>query len=341
MPEHGRRRLLVPSVLASVATMLCAFDASASDERMTATLAYTNNVAARCPDDESFRHRVAARLGYQPFASTGDHRVSVRLRVASGRVHGHAEVMRAGQSSPGVRDLDSPIEECESLVSALAVAVAIALDPVRSAGPPLEEPSPATDLSFPESSRPPEPPLVGSPPQDSLVRDAPTRESPLRFFGAASAAGSAGLLPGPSIGAAVGGGLRGEVISVEIAGRAETMPSAVRVDSGDRVEATTFSALLAACAHLNRWSACGVGRAGAIQGRAPDVVAPTLGSSLFGTAGVRVGYELPLSSLLTLRALASAEVPLVRTALVVSGSGVWTAPLATAGGEIGVVVYVP
>ena len=318
--------------------MLCASDAFASDEPATATLAYVSNVGARCPDDESFRHRVAARLGYQPFSPDGKHRVSIRLRAASARVNGHAEVTRAGQSSPGVRALESPIEDCESLVSALAVAVAIALDPVRSAGPPLEEPSPAIGPP-PEA---PEPPLVvASPSPDSPAREAPSRDSHRSFFGAVSAAGSVGLLPGLSMGGAVGVGLRLEAISVEIAGRAETMPSAVRVASGDRLEATTLSALLAPCAHLHRWSACGVGRAGVIQGRAPDVVAPTLGSSLFGTVGVRVGYELPLSAMVALRALASAEVPLVRTALVVSGAEVWTAPPAMAGVEMGVVVSVP
>lgn len=341
-----RTRRVILALYAGLVLLLLSGRPVSADELQTASLTFSaTGLGARCPDEESFRNQVAARLGYQPFVQDGKHRASVTLRIVGDRVRGRAEVLRFGQSTAGVRELDGEIEKCETLTAALATAVAIALDPVRSAQPatPAAPPPPATDVRL----APPPPPLAppplppeqpGPPPVQSA---APSRTSRIALFGTAGAIGAVGLMPGLAMGGDAGVGLRFEVLSLELSGRVETMPTAARADSGDRLEATMFSAVLSPCGHLGRWLACGIGRVGALQGRAPDVVHPSLGTSLFGAIGARGGYVLPLSSALALRGLASAEFPLVRTSLVIDKASVWTAPPAAAALELGVVVTVP
>src|SRR5437879_2886717 len=94
-------RMLFP-----VAVLLSAAHSSSAQELETAHLEYrVQTTLTACPDEESFRHQVASRLGYQPFADGGRHQVSIALTIQSGRIHGRAEVTRAGQSVPAHRDL--------------------------------------------------------------------------------------------------------------------------------------------------------------------------------------------------------------------------------------------
>jgi len=308
-----------------------------ADNLQTATLTFAaSGATGPCPDEESFRNQVAARLGYQPFEQDGEHHVSVTLRAVRDRVHGRAEVLRSGQANPGVRELDGEITKCEALVSALATTVAIAIDPVRSVQPAIVAPPPATN-DRPPPEPPPPPPEQRAPPQAP-----PSSHSPrITIFGTAGALAAVGLAPGPAVGGGVGVGLRRDVLSLEVSGQVETTPGTTRADSGDRVQATVFSAVLSPCGHLGRWLACGTGRLGVLQGRAPDVVHPSLGTSLIAALGARGGYILPLSSALALRGLVSAEFPLVRTSLTIDGASVWTAPPFAAAFELGVVVTVP
>jgi hypothetical protein len=155
------------------------------------------------------------------------------------------------------------------------------------------------------------------------------------------AAFTVGILPGASVGGDVGVGVRRGDASIELMGRAETTPSATKVASGDNIEATAFSALLSPCGIFHEVSVCALGRFGALQGRAPDVAKPSLGTSLFATVGARVGYTLWISPVFGLRAMAAAEFPLIRTLLVVNQTQVWTAPLATASLQIGIVISAP
>lgn len=78
------------------------------------------------------------------------------------------------------------------------------------------------------------------------------------LFGTASAVAAAGLMPGPSAGGGVGVGVRVGALSAEISGRAETMFDATRVASGDRLDASVLSGMLAPCGHIGGLVACGL-----------------------------------------------------------------------------------
>src|SRR5262245_29236928 len=106
--------------------------ARAENGRETARLTYVVAAnASGCPDEESFRNLVAARLGYDPFEPDGKHAAVVKIARQGGLLRAEARVTREGQPEPGARELEGGLGQCEALTSALATAVAIALDPVR------------------------------------------------------------------------------------------------------------------------------------------------------------------------------------------------------------------
>lgn len=312
----------------------------AGDELPTAELKYVANgdAIARCPGEESFRHQVAARLGYQPFVRDGEHRVSVTLNAALGRVRGRAEVTRSGQTVPGVRELDDKIDNCEALASALATTVAIAIDPVRGLGPAPTVPPPPPPAPLPHDDRAGAVERV-APPSPPPEPRAPAR--PIFFFAGAGGLFSFGVTPGAAFGAEASFGARRDAFSIAIGARIETMPESERGASGDRLEATVLSGTLAPCGQLGVFLGCIFGRVGAFQGRAPDVVAPSLGTTVFGAVGVRAGVQLPIWRWISVQAMADAGLPLVRTSLRIGPVTAWTAPPGFGGASVSVVVLFP
>jgi hypothetical protein len=320
------------AALLAAASLLGSARASA-EELETARLTY-RAPANSCPDEESFRHQVAGKLGYEAFTEDGKHRASVIVRLERGRIRGRAEVTRRGQSAPGVRELDGEQGQCEALVAALATAVAIALDPVRGMQP--AAPPPAPPASAPQIVVVREEP---APPPEEKKEEAPAPRA--HVFGVADGVVSLGLAPAPAAGGQVGVGLAWQTLSIEATGRIEATTGPEPVDSGDRIEATVYSALLSPCAALDAWALCITGRVGAFQARAPDVLNPNLGTSLFGAVGARAGYVLRLGQVVSLRALAFVELPLVRTSLLINQVTVWTAPPVLGGLAVGAVFSAP
>jgi hypothetical protein len=332
------------------------------DDLETAKLAYSSRVAS-CPNEESFRHLVAARLGYEPFTPDGRHRVSVALRLDRNRLRGRAEIARAGQPSRA-RELAAEPDQCDSLVAALATAVAIAIDPARSAQATPPSPSipphppdpvapspiavPPTTAAPPPIAAPPiAPSAIAPPPPSPALAVPPAGEAPptarpsTKLFASLDGVAALGLAPGGVAGGELDVGVRVSSVSLALLGRLEATLGASRVSSGDRLEATIASGGIVPCLHPDPWTLCVPVRVGVFEGRAPDVVAPSLGKSLFGAVGGRAGYELPLVSGFALRALASAEVPTVRTSLIVDHRDVWTAPAVFGGVQLGVLVTLP
>jgi hypothetical protein len=355
-PRRGRRwtPLTSPGKSAVVRYLLIVFAilsyphaafAAPEEERARLQFQVAPRLASSCPDEESFRLKVAARLGYQPFTGGGPHEVTVDIRSTPTGIVARATVRHGGQSAPGVRTLDGKTEQCEAVIAALATAVALAVDPVRAntevAAVPPTAPAPWQPTPPPMAPTLPMPPILPNrpapPPQTEPVRPS----APVLFFGTANGLVSVGVLPGTAFGGELGVGGRFRSASLELGGRAEVMPSAIRLASGDAVEATIFSGVLSPCALLYQANLCGLVRLGALQGRAPEVQNPSLGTSLYAAAGARVGYSLELSRVVGLRALVSLEIPLVRTTLVVNRVRAWTAPPVTFGAQLGVVITIP
>jgi hypothetical protein len=268
----------------------------------------------------------------------------VSFRKERGRTRARAEVQRGGPT--GTREFSG--DACEPLAAALATTVAMALDPLHVNAPvePVPSPPPAPPppvQAAPLPTLPVETPPAAAPQVVFVERPpAPARPrepgEPVALVGSVGGVASFALAPTMTLGGAMEVGFRYGIFSLSVEGRAELTPTTTRVDSGDRIDATVYSGALVPCLHFGQWIGCGVGRAGAFQGRAPDVVHPSLGTSAFGAVGLRGGYMIPLSKILSVRASVEGLVPVVRTTLVIDGQDVWTAPPVTAGLDFAFVV---
>lgn len=335
----------VVAALVAVFTLGQGSSARAENDRETARLVYV--VAANtsgCPDEESFRNLVTARLGYDPFEPDGKHAAAVEITREAGRLRAQARVTRQGQPEPGVRELVGGPGQCEALTSALATAVAIALDPVRGMQGPAPTPAPVPPQALTPPSAAPVPAKEASPVRPTV---APAPMPPVRpgappprisFFAAAGGLVSVAAAPGATLGGELGVGLRVRAFSLETALRAETTPGSSLLPSGDRVEVTLITANLLPCGHLGGWFGCALLRGGAVQSRALDVLVPTRKSSPFAAAGLRAGYALQIAGPVSARAAIEAAFQFTRTALMIDTRPAWTAPLVAGGLDLGVLV---
>jgi hypothetical protein len=334
---RGRKqRVALRSVRMSVAIGLtgaaCISSADASAQSAsTAELTYRPHDTG-CADASSFRHLVAARLGFDPFERGASDHVLVDLAMRAGRLQGRVEITRA----PGparIRTLTVDSGECDALAAALATTVAIALDNVR---PPQPQPQPQPQpVAVDDPTRSPTPfdardshePTPVATDESAVVAPVPAARS--HAFELAAVVGSsvsAALGPAPMLGAEVGLALRSQRVSIEASVRAETTVGTVHVSNGDRLDATVLSAGLAPCAHSGQFAGCALARFGSFQASAPDVATPSLRGQAFAAVGARASYAVSFSPALALRGALEAGFPLIRTSLNIDGAPVWVAP---------------
>lgn len=93
-----------------------------------------------CPDERAFRHKVEARLGYDPFVAEAKKSLAVAFRRRERAIV--AETSWAGTSGSR-RTFEGKTGACEDLAETVAAAVAIAIDPARSIAPPTPVSTPA------------------------------------------------------------------------------------------------------------------------------------------------------------------------------------------------------
>jgi hypothetical protein len=331
--------------VAAIGVLSTAGLASAED-RETARLEYVLPAGvAGCSEEASFHDLVAARLGYDPFEPAGAHEASIKVVRQGARLRARVSVKRRGQAEPGVRELVVDLDQCAALTSAVASVVALALDPVRGAqGPPAAPPPPPPPPPPPVAPAPPPSavaPATAAPPVPPATVPPPPPPTRVTWFAQASGVASIGAAPGPTLGGEIGFGLQVWSFSFEAAVRAEATPGAVRVGSGDRLEATLLTGTVLPCFRYKGWSGCALLRFGGFQGQALDVVDSTLESSPFVAGGLRAGYALHLAGPLAARANLETAFPFIRTKLEVSGVPVWTAPPVLGGLDLGLAVEFP
>jgi hypothetical protein len=190
---------------AAVAASLVSPPARA-EEKLVALDYEAGDASLGCPNETSFRRKVEARLGYDPFTANANKRLRVRFKPARGGIT--AETSWGGAKDPSKRTFDGARDHCEDLVEAVASAAAIAIDPLKSLAPPPPPPLPPK----PDDAEPPTEPLpvpespkvvaVGPPiePPRELAASSPLISRLALSFGA-----GAGLVPGfgltPELGA--------------------------------------------------------------------------------------------------------------------------------------------
>ena len=199
-----------------IALLLLASSRSARGEEAHAALVYDPGPPElSCPDARAFRHKIEARLGYDPFVAEDARKVSVGFRARNDALV--AEVTWSGSSSASqarTRTFEGRRGACEELAEAVASATAIAIDPSRLVPPPAPAPPPPA----PVAPATPPPPAPAPPPPAPPSREPPpaTSPEPLARRVALGLGPSFGAVPAVGLGATLAVDLGGSIVSLRV-----------------------------------------------------------------------------------------------------------------------------
>lgn len=265
--------------------------------------------AERCPSAHTLEQWVTAYLGYSPWHP--DARETLHARVS---VVDHALVARVERRGPdgspkGRRVLRSDNRDCEELTAAMALAIAISVDPNVVTRP--------------------APPPSAFPPHNPVPPRRKTSSSSLRYFGELRYRLAWGSASEPSPGAVLAAGLQYNRWSLATEAALDA-PVALE-SSGRRAWLGFTTTSLVPCHHVAWMAACGLATLGVARwGSDPPV---TFSPSTVGYAalGARWTVELPLSSALHLVGGVDGQAVLTRIHLRhrPSGEPLWDAPAAS------------
>ena len=275
----------------------------------TFVLDYEPPAGSGCPTEAALEVAVTGELGYDPWDPIDDRsspRIVVTIHPARDRIHGRVEMLSPDGKHLGARDLDAP--RCGELSQAMALAIAVAIDPLRL-GPPSPRPPPAEERELaPEPDIALPQPNEAAPPM-RLVGD-------LRLRVAFGMQVSIGEAPGPTLGflGRVGFVLRRWSLAVELHG---DLPGTSDEIDGGRVSASTMAAFLVPCVEHRIVAFCVFGGAGAQEVGGEGFVLARSSWVPYAAVGARIEAGLPLNRILALLVRVDLEVPLTRTELYV------------------------
>jgi hypothetical protein len=266
-----------------------------------------------CPDEEAFRDRTIARLGYEPFVdSDAPRRAVVRIERDGARFRGWL-TLYSGDERIGARELSA--ERCDTLADTLAAALAIAIDPTGMGSAPPRERPPEPPAPAPDPERPP----VLRP----AVTEEPAAAAPHLVLAAFFRSG-AGLAPGPTLGAEIAAAVRWDALEIGVQGRFESTFE-VQWTPTDRVEASVLTGAAVACIAGFVVGGCALVELGQLRTTALDVVDPRPVETFYAAIALRGHVQIQLPPV-ELVAGVELSAPLVHAAFFVSGREVWTTP---------------
>jgi hypothetical protein len=247
-----------------------------------------------CPDAPAFRDGIALRFGYDPFTPNGARVLRARVGRSGATFRGMVELYEGGRVL-GSKMLAA--SRCDELVSSMALAASMAIDPLRVLRPALAAPD-VTPTKVPEASPTPRPVAQLTPSTDVATdRDRAEVRSPPVVPQLFASAGVAGLGPvaGVAFAISVGAGLRYRAVSLDLEGHF-VAPSSTDAGAG-RVTTTAFGAAVLPCVHSGLMFFCGELLVGELHGSAEGIDNAEQASTFLSQAGVRIGASIPLSRL--------------------------------------------
>lgn len=276
-----------------------------------------------CPDEEEFRARVAARLGYAPFSDEAPRALEVSF-VEQREGFAARLVLRDASGVLGERALTTT-GSCAELAEGVALAASVAIDPEllwREGAP---SPQARAIAKAPPAPRPAE--LPRHPPSTtSAAGHEAVTPAPLPAPRAASRAGlrvesgvgllvGAGPEPGPTVGAELSLGVAFEPASLHLEA-AFDLPSYASVGGGAEVSGTLVAARAAPCLRAGQLGGCALVVGGFLLGAGHGLLDEHSGVGPYVAAGGRVFLDWPLLERLTLRLRGDATAALVHPVFV-------------------------
>lgn len=318
--------------VALLAALALAPSAGAAGPARRFRLTYSRGPAAQtCPDASLVMSAVAVQLGYVPWEPEAADAIAVEIVRNEAGLRARVE-LRQGDKLAGSRVLSSAESDCQELSEAVALAIAIAIDPLntRLAGPaPRPRPSQQYDREVSaelRASQPAPPPSPASP-----------EHRPYGLLASVGGLAAVGSAPAVAGGLELQLALRWRRFSALVEGRLD-LPAEKEVELG-LVRSSLMLGAVGSCAHWRWAQGCGLIEAGAMrvtgEGYAEEnVTLPYAGAAL------RLGLEIPLFSVISVRGHADLLAPFTRVAFRdrASRDTVWTAP--SVAGAFGLCVVV-
>jgi hypothetical protein len=330
------RRSARTAVLATAAVATSAVMARA--EHASVTLSYTSaKSATSCPDENTFRGLVAARLGYDPFVSAGVRTLAVDFERRGNEVVGRLDLSTEGDVRAVKRTLRTSADDCFELATSMALVVAVAVDPNALPGgtPPAAPPEPPEPALSPPKTKAPDSLVATKPaPAEPHGPDRPKRSGRSLRLELAGLL-TEGVVPAPSAGVRAGVGLDFGSWSVRAEGAFVSAGSRENPEGRGDVSAFALAGSLAPCvdpidADAFGLELCAVGSLGALRATAREVTRAAPTSTLLANLGPRVATIVMLSHVLGLGIAAEAPFSLSRAHLYIDDGGVrnevWAQP---------------
>jgi hypothetical protein len=312
-------------------------------ERASVTLSYTSaNSATSCPDENTFRGLVAARLGYDPFVSAGVRTLAVDLERRGSEIVGRLDLSAEGNAKAVKRTLRIGVADCFELATSMALVVAVAVDPhalPESTQPPTpaeqSPPAPLPAVTPPVRNSVPKAPVTREPvPTEPRASNRPTR-STRNFRFELGGLLTAGIVPARAAGVRAGAGLDFGTWSMRAEGAFISAGSREYLAGPGEVSAYALAASLAPCVdpidadHLGL-ELCAVTSLGALRSTAKEVERAADTSTLLANVGPRATAIVMFSRVLGFGIAAETPVALSRAHLYIDDGGVrnevWAQP---------------
>ena len=318
-------------------------DPVAAAKTPSAKLVYTRGVGAvDCPDGDRLKRLTAARLGYDPFEPDAEARtMQVTVHQRGSELVAVLDVRDVDGRLGGSRELISSDRDCQELLSSMALALAISIDPLflsRLSSPPVRQSQSTIDSSASVQMRPTDFPRVPSQVVDAHARQVTSKDR-IRLRFSTGVITTFGSTPSPSAGLTVQAGARWRTISLGVEGRGELATSSDSVPSGS-VRGQLLLASAVPCVHFGVFLACGLAGIGTFHGR--GVATPSRSeTTVYAALGARMGFEVSLVGPLGLRVHGDVLASLTPTSLTLVDREVWSTPPVSGAGGLAVVATFP
>jgi hypothetical protein len=296
----------------------------------TARLVYSRAAdAASCPDETALRKAVATRVGYDAFFPWAQRTIVAAIVRRERSFVATVDLVDEGGIDHGAHELHTD-GACGDLLDAVALAVAIAIDPRSMLAAPLAT---TREHASPPPDAPPTPPM---PPPSSLMAPppgaAPSMPVEVRpriaFEVGMGPVATLGMGPETALGGEVGVGLRWSRLSIGLEGLVDA-PSSATAKAG-KGQASAWLALgsLVPCVTVRPLFLCAVVQAGSMRASAQgDPTTSAAVSRPWFALGGRVGTLIPIRGALGLRVHLDLVADPAPTTLYLNGQEAWTAPV--------------
>jgi hypothetical protein len=327
----------------------------------TARLVYSRGVRSEiCPDESALRQAVAALVGYDAFFPWAARAVVVTVARQDPAFVASVDLIDEQGIRHGGHELRT-VGPCSELLDAVALAVAIAIDPrLALAHPGTETGSPPPG---PEPTQEPRSADAGpgAPPTSDLgearLADRPASVSPvesaesaphgptpshraLTFYGSLGFTAAIDVAPEPSLGGAIGAAVRWRSLSIGLEAFTAA-PIASPAIGGGTVSSWPLLGAVVPCVHVGALFGCAVLQTGAVFASGDATSDARSTSTGWWAAGGRVGAMFPVSGPLLVRFRADLLGDMSRSILVFNGQDQWTAPVVAGALGVDAVVRFP